>query len=507
MFLLLFFLDPPHLARGTLEGPLSAKRHKCLQKFEVCPFITINNPFMGQWKKPRGGISCLIRSSCLDFIAEVNKSQNDMISLTLLGNHKVSSNYIPPIDSIYFKDELFTSLANEFLPKERERVIIGGGDINCRIGNLVKKPVRNSEYRNNPDTETNSHGRFFADICKSYECFPLNNLTYRNKHFDGKFTYHKGNKKSQNDIVVANRKGLDSVEKFIIHEISFNPSDHFPVTVTCNFSLGVNDYMSVAAADLLTDSCLPCLKRMKKIRPPEVDWDKYKEIALREIVPLRDQVVDVTNSPSQNGLDSCIQKLSSALYKTAKTCTERNCIGDSSDDLELPFKDLLEKSDKALTRYISGVAGADDWHTAKALVLNENKKHYFGKITEKWSKAIASNDAKSIWEAIDWKGETGGATSVQTSRPSSADLAAHFLTKGDAHEPIDISVLPKNQRVDELDKPLELAELCETSKLLKEKSTCDGWCPQMICSIQAGLFPIMLVLFNIMLNTAFFPTK
>ena len=87
---------------------------------------------------------------------------------------------------------MFTSAENEFFPTDQDRVIIGGGD-NCKIGNRFKNPSRKCQYRDNPDTETNSHGRFLADICNSFVCFPLNNLTFKGKMFDGKFTYYKGN--------------------------------------------------------------------------------------------------------------------------------------------------------------------------------------------------------------------------------------------------------------------------------------------------------------------------
>ena len=108
----------------------------------------------------------------------------------------------------------------------------------------------------------------------------LNNLTYNSKHFDGKFTYYKGIKKSQNDIVLGNRKALDNIEKFVIHEISFNPSDHFPVIVTCKFPLRVEDFMFKAAAGLLTNAGELNLKRAKKILSLNVVWDSYNIIAL-----------------------------------------------------------------------------------------------------------------------------------------------------------------------------------------------------------------------------------
>ncbi len=61
--------------------------------------------------------------------------------------------------------------------------------------------------------------------------------------------------------------------------------------------------------------------------------------------------------------------------------------------------------------------------------------------------------------------------------------------------------------MEDLDKPIEIYELHESAKLLKEKSTSDGWCPQMINSIQNSLFPLVLLLFNIMLSSVLFPTE
>ena len=87
------------------------------------------------------------------------------------------------------------------------------------IGNLLHKSSPNSKYRSNPDSEVISHGNVLAEIGKSYKCFPLNNLTYKGKHFDGKFNFNKGKNKSQNDIVLANSKALDKITSFCIHEI------------------------------------------------------------------------------------------------------------------------------------------------------------------------------------------------------------------------------------------------------------------------------------------------
>ena len=113
----IFYLDIIFVSLDTIGSYqmfVSETHLKPEQKFEVHPFITINNPYTGQTKKPCGGVSCLIRSSCMQFVSTVDKPQNDMIHLGLRSYYKVLSNYIPPppADSIYYKDEMFTSVAN-----------------------------------------------------------------------------------------------------------------------------------------------------------------------------------------------------------------------------------------------------------------------------------------------------------------------------------------------------------------------------------------------------------
>ena len=42
---------------------------------------------------------------------------------------------------------MFTLIANAFTSVNQDSIINGGGDINCRIGNLLHKPSPNSKYR------------------------------------------------------------------------------------------------------------------------------------------------------------------------------------------------------------------------------------------------------------------------------------------------------------------------------------------------------------------------
>ena len=131
-----------------------------------------------------------------------------MITLTMLGQHRIFSLYIPPVDSFYFKDEQFSDVSNVFQPKNPDYAIIGGGDLNTRIGTVKSHSNFNLSYSKNPDETVNSHGRSLLQICKSESIIILNHLKNQGKSFDGDFTYIKGDKKSQNDI------GLSIIQDF-----------------------------------------------------------------------------------------------------------------------------------------------------------------------------------------------------------------------------------------------------------------------------------------------------
>ena len=245
--------------------------------------------------------------------------------------------------------------------------------------------------------------------------------------------------------------------------------------------------MTKAVTDLLRDASEYCSKRAK-----DVNWGNYKAIATHEIELLHDSILEVGRSPTRELLDGSINKLSTVLHNAANTCivqeNTRNH-GTSTEVVNLPFNDLLKESDRALSKYLTGAAGADEWHTAKPIALKENKKVHFGKIVKHWASLISTQDSEQIWEAINWKGDAAGDAALPKTK-SSDDLARHFLTKGDDHSPLDVSCIHTNQYVEAFDKPVSIEEVYESANRLKEKSTCDGWCPQMIKSIHPLCIPL-----------------
>ena len=87
------FLTETHLIKG--------------QNFRLKNFNCVNHPFSEAGEKPRGGMCCLIKERCMQHVIDVNKDIPDFMYIKLRGGHTIFSSYIPPAESIYYKDEQF----------------------------------------------------------------------------------------------------------------------------------------------------------------------------------------------------------------------------------------------------------------------------------------------------------------------------------------------------------------------------------------------------------------
>ena len=79
------------------------------------------------------------------------------------------------------------------------------------------------------------------------------------------------NPNSGSDIGVANSVALDSINSFKIHEIGWNPSDHFPISVVFTIPSDSNDLMIRASREINYIHDIPPLVRPKKLHPDMVD--------------------------------------------------------------------------------------------------------------------------------------------------------------------------------------------------------------------------------------------
>ena len=143
------------------------------------------------------------------------------------------------------------------------------------VTSSVLIPVAGSKYSKNCDLVTNSHGKTLKNICKSYKCYILNNLTLPDKQFDGKFTFRKGERKSQVDVCISNAKGLDFIDSSKVEEIGWNPSDHNPIVSDVTFPLYNSKLVSEASYEINSSATVRNREKLGKIKSKLVNWDNY----------------------------------------------------------------------------------------------------------------------------------------------------------------------------------------------------------------------------------------
>ena len=477
------------------------------QKFDVNNFKCVNHPFSDVFsKKPRGGLICMVKFEIVQYITKINCDTPDHIVVDFHGGHKIFSSYIPPSDSLYYDDTCFTGIPNTFHHNDDSRVIIGGGDLNCRIGDITQNvPILGASYRPNIDTEVNVHGKMLRNICRSYNCYVLNNLTINNLNFDGDFTFFRGERRSQNDLILANLAGLRKTSDFSIHRIGWNFSDHLPVSVTVSLNLYDAFIPSAASSDILSDLSTKLRVRQRKIVSENVDWEAYRVIANRELRMLEDKMNVLVSEPNTEHLNTVIDSLSKSLYNAAKTCESKpENIATPSLDATTP---AMAHANETLVRYGSGLCSWEECHDARNEAVLEIREKYYAKEINSWRKTLQNSDSKELWSKIDWKGYSGSVDIFDHS-PEIEDLVTQFKSKDSDLDEKVIDVDFGAHRVPILDEKLTLEELDAASKRIKEgKSTADGWVPKMMNEVKLVLFPLLLVLFNIILQESIFPQQ
>ena len=350
--------------------------------------------------------------------------------------------------------------------------------MNSRVGERVQMPPGvNGIYRANPDTFTNSHGKILKSICKNSNCVLLNNLEYNTKIFDGDYTFEKAGKKSQNDFCITNVAGLRTVERFSIHNLEFNFSDHRPISVTCNIPILTGANSSLVAKDLLSNACDKSVTKQKKIDSACMDWKAYEILANLKLKSIVDELSTIEYS--DEFFEKAVNEMDDTLYKSALFCQGRK-----SD------------SPEAVETFMPENRTVDD--IQRDIATKER---------EKWNKIMNSSDPKSLWKNIAWK-ETK--QDIYASTPFAEEFCEFFISKAtiEGEEPFVLDPLDEGPYCPELDDPIAVGEVYAAEKRLKEgKSTADGWTPGMLKSVSALLYPLLVMVFSMILQFSHYPEK
>ena len=166
---------------------------------------------------------------------------------------------------------------------------------------------------------------------------------------------------------------------------------------------------------------------------------------------------------------------------------------------------MISDANNVLQQFSSGLCASGDWDDVRRNEVNELRTKHFSTIFVKWEEILNTKDSKEVWAKINWKGDLE--TDMEKS-PEIEDIAEHFKSK-DSCCVEDLISIDFGQATDPiLDSPISIEEITEASSRIKEgKSTADGWVPKMITSISEKLFPILVIIFNIILQHSIWPSK
>ena len=156
-------------------------------------------------------------------------------------------------------------------------------------------------YAVNTDSSSNHHGRTYGvDMCNSCGVFPLNHLRLYNKTYDGDFTYHKAEKKSQIDFVYTDRVGTKSIIDFVIMNEDWHLSDHKPVCLEIKAIESINCSMLLRRAKDLNYEFDP--HQVKPVRYlSSYDEDTFKRFLESNYAAVERSILEDLGKESING--------------------------------------------------------------------------------------------------------------------------------------------------------------------------------------------------------------
>ena len=419
----------------------------------------------------RGGLAMYIKNEIAHLVKDVNKNECFVsFKIDTIPDHELIGVYIPPIDSEYYHDRYFADLNNKLLENTRADIkTLIGGDFNSRPGDLNKMELDNYTFSENVDRTTNAHGTLFTDMCRNGNVTPLNHLQHGNKNFPGKHTFYRGNRKSQIDFVITNRKGLDIIEELKFIENDWHISDHIPISTKISIPHTVDlKTLHKRSCDInaLPQSCQSKITELKKYDVDITICTTILQTQREELTKLMEEnIIDPAKS-----CDILTENLQNCLFKAVKESKIRKFNRRTNETTH-----SLNNANAAFQNYSNAIENNLPTHTQEQLAYTYETAR--NKITpemlkchhDDWKKKIEKSDDKEIWKKIDWNGKLK--KQPPPDPPEIDDLKKHFeepYSKPDDENVEELEQLKSDVYIPELDDPINQQEVMEAGKQMKK---------------------------------------
>ena len=416
----------------------------------------------------RGGTALFIKNYLTPFITNMDQSVPDQVwvQLSCVTGVAFGFCYVPPSDSPYFNHQSFSAIQEKIESFDGDKKFVVIGDFNARFGSSVRNlPIKSKipdahlyTYPSLPDDVTiaNDNAYVLGTICSDNNLLVLNNLSNVTKLFRGGKTFKKKNEWiSELDLCLLTFSLLDSVDKFKIHQTTFLPSDHAPISLELTLRRMDMNYLCERAGQLGQHWSWG-------IRKPD-------EVVVRK--PIKIDNIDK---------DLFLSKLSEANMRCEVT-----------DDLHAFAAQISE------SLYMSAAS-------SRASPMRHRDE---GSLC-RWARLLSDPDDRRVWEAIDWKGKYQEREQASVVPSDQAFKLFYENSFGGVDQDVSMDVTDHNMYVPVLDDPITEVEVHEQIKKLKsgKASGPDGVSPGILKLLPAQYILMFSTLFNHVLYLATYPT-
>ena len=406
--------------------------------------------------KHRGGIMLLVKCDVQRYLLNVNMNLDSQIwlELSFLPGVYLAGVYIPPDDSRFYDQGIVANISAQI--KCKKHVIILG-DFNARTGKpkLSNKRGEEYDYINISDNTLNTPGKRLLNMCTDNSLVIANHLNYNNRSLGGNLSFKKGNVWiSELDLCLAHEDLLPMIEDVKVRQ-EVGGSDHAPLCI----SLGIEK------SNILTPFLLDRAKNLGQT----YTWPLANHDKLPRTQPSRKvNMVNFNNFMANNPPPALPEfNIEIALNESFK---------------------IISEGAKNSRLYATG-NDTNSWEYSHP----------------RWKRLVENNDSKTIWKAINWKGDINEKDTV---KPADEHFKFHFENLLNIDQPDCSEIQFQNSPyIPVLDDPFTLPELDIAVKDLKTEKSYTGICPGIFVNLPLTWLIFFLTLFNVIFQNLSYPAQ
>ena len=278
-----------------------------------------------------------------------------------------------------------------------------------------------SVYYNNVDTGRNSLGNEIANLCENNNLYPLNHLSFRNKYFQGNFTFRQKKKwVSQIDWAICSENILPLINDFFVINDLALPSNHAPII--CNIQFRELSLRSLIDRSNLLGRYKNPNKKTVMIKSDRIDRNLFRN----NLPPPDEIIVNSFMQENNNGpnYEILLKNIENCFYNTSK--------------LSVKPRNIHEEI--------------------------ENNR---------WRKILATKDSRLLWQSINWKGDFENSKQKE-SEPTSKQFCEYFDKLLNSRQQQNITLFVPEHRyiyIPILDDPISYIEIENAIKKIKSNKS------------------------------------